>query len=967
MASISRRDTLKSLAAATTAGTALGQNAPIPPDSDDTPPVYQSGWAGTRDRRWIDGDVWANPMEDWRIEGGRAVCESSRGRRTLHLTSHRVTDPAAGLTMRVKVTRLQAGKPGRDCVGFLLGVQSELGDTQSNTFTMGGVVVGYGNGQLHIGNQTKKLPGDQPINPLELVVSVRSVEDGCLVHLSLNYPGGEGHPGGEGSFEKVLPASRLIGNVALTCNFDQAPGSGGGSTFAFSDWNVSGKAMTATGDELGMILWTMYTVDQRGDSATLRLQAMMPPVGPGDNQTVMLELQGDAASTHRGMIEPDSGTALFVIEDWDARRAVPYVVTYEEFHLYGEPTKHRYSGTIATAPADRPFKLAALTCQKDYAFPYKPVRDNLLKLEPDLVYFSGDQLYEDHGGYGLVREPAEAAIENYKRKFYMFGWAFRDVMRDRPTICIPDDHDVFQGNYWGEGGAAMEVGPGDGGASSRGGYREPVRMVNAVHKTCAGHHPPPVAPDACVRGMSTYFGELKYGGVHFAILADRQFKSGPEKVDTGRGRADHVLDPDVELMSLDQPGLELLGKEQEAFLERFAGDDSPIKVVLSQTVLAGVATHHGGYDSYLRADLDSGGWPQTPRNRAVALLRDAKALHINGDQHLTTLVQYGIDQPRDAGWSFCVPAIAAGYPRWWRPDEMGMEHTDRPEHGLPNTGQYLDAFGNLAYVYAVGNPQVGKAPNRYDQAHEKGSGLGWVLIDPEARTYEIHAYKFLSDPTDSSADNEFPGWPLTLTVADNAGGNVGGNGFVSLFDGETLDGWIGAVDDYQVVDGAIQCRQGRGGNLLTEKEYGDFEVRLQFKLPPAGNNGLAIRSPIGGNAAYNAMTELQVLDTEHPKYKNIDPRQRHGSAYGMVAAELGHLKPTGRWNDQTVRVVGSTIRVTLNGHVILDCDLDDVTEFMADSPHPGKDRTRGHFGFAGHNDPVQFRGIEIREVQNQGA
>ena len=111
----------------------------------------------------------------------------------------------------------------------------------------------------------------------------------------------------------------------------------------------------------------------------------------------------------------------------------------------------------------------------------------MTKLDPDLIYFSGDQLYESHGGYGLIRDPAEPAILNYLRKFYMFGWAFREAMKDRPTICIADDHDVFQGNIWGEGGAPMQIDAG--GASSNGGYREPARMVNVVHKTNAAHHP----------------------------------------------------------------------------------------------------------------------------------------------------------------------------------------------------------------------------------------------------------------------------------------------------------------------------------------------------------------------------------------------------------------------------------------------------------------------------------------------
>jgi hypothetical protein len=187
-------------------------------------------------------------------------------------------------------------------------------------------------------------------------------------------------------------------------------------------------------------------------------------------------------------------------------------------------------------------------------------------------------------------------------------------------------------------------------------------------------------------------------------------------------------------------------------------------------------------------------------------------------------------------------------------------------------------------------------------------------------------------------------------------------GFKSLFNGKDLSGWQGSVDNYQVVDGAIQCKAGKGGMLLTEKEYSNFVARLEFKLPPGGNNGLAIRSPGNGDPAYAAMCELQVLDSEHPKYANLDQRQYHGSAYGMTAAHRGYLREAGQWNFQEVTVNGSEIKVELNGNVILTTDLSKVTEFMADRPHPGKDRTSGFFGFAGHNDPVSFRNVSIKEL-----
>lgn len=190
------------------------------------------------------------------------------------------------------------------------------------------------------------------------------------------------------------------------------------------------------------------------------------------------------------------------------------------------------------------------------------------------------------------------------------------------------------------------------------------------------------------------------------------------------------------------------------------------------------------------------------------------------------------------------------------------------------------------------------------------------------------------------------------------------DGYTSLFDGKTLDGWAGAVDHYEVVDGAIRCKPGKGGVLRTKGDYADFIAKLEFKLPPGGNNGLAIRYPGQGDAAYAGMCELQVLDTEDPKYEKLDPRQAHGSAYGMAAAARGYLRPTGEWNFEQVTVVGSTIKVELNGNLILDTDLSTIKEYLANTPHPGKELTHGYFGFAGHNDPVEFRRIRIKELSS---
>ena len=185
-------------------------------------------------------------------------------------------------------------------------------------------------------------------------------------------------------------------------------------------------------------------------------------------------------------------------------------------------------------------------------------------------------------------------------------------------------------------------------------------------------------------------------------------------------------------------------------------------------------------------------------------------------------------------------------------------------------------------------------------------------------------------------------------------------GLESIFNGENFDGWAGAVDNYLIKDGYVQCKPDSGGNLFTKQEYGDFHVRFEFALPPKGNNGLAIRYPGEGDTAYVGMCELQILGEDYPG--DLDPRQFHGSAYGMCAATRGYLRETGQWNFQEVIVRGSTIKVELNGSIILDCDLSKVTDYLADRKHPGKERTKGHFGFAGHNSPVKFRNIFIKRL-----
>src|SRR5829696_4565308 len=196
-------------------------------------------------------------------------------------------------------------------------------------------------------------------------------------------------------------------------------------------------------------------------------------------------------------------------------------------------------------------------------------------------------------------------------------------------------------------------------------------------------------------------------------------------------------------------------------------------------------------------------------------------------------------------------------------------------------------------------------------------------------------------------------------------------GFTALFDGKTLTGWklmAKRGEGYGVKDGVIYAAKGGGGNLYTEKEYGDFVFRFEFKLEEGSNNGLGIRAPLEGDAAYVGM-ELQILDdsTAEKKYGKLRPAQFHGSVYDVIPARrekdaAGALKPVGEWNSQEVACQGRNVKVTLNGKVIVDANRNDVTDGAVLMKHPGLLRDRGHIGFLGHNDYVEFRNIRILEM-----
>jgi len=192
------------------------------------------------------------------------------------------------------------------------------------------------------------------------------------------------------------------------------------------------------------------------------------------------------------------------------------------------------------------------------------------------------------------------------------------------------------------------------------------------------------------------------------------------------------------------------------------------------------------------------------------------------------------------------------------------------------------------------------------------------------------------------------------------------SGFTEIFNGENLEGWLGNKESYRAESGmiVIDPQGGGGGNLYTEREYGDFALRFEFQLTPGANNGLGIHTPLEGDAAYVGK-EIQILDNTAEKYAELKEYQFHGSVYGVIPAKQGYLKPVGEWNRQEVIVKHPYIKVILNGETILEGDYLKASEdgTLDHKEHPGLKRDHGHIAFLGHGDVVRFKNIRIKELK----
>ncbi|HSW46772.1 MAG TPA: hypothetical protein VLM89_14520 [Phycisphaerae bacterium] len=495
-----------------------------------------------------------------------------------------------------------------------------------------------------------------------------------------------------------------------------------------------------------VICFALYTVHK----GVLKLSAQLYPLKEGETRKVRLEVkrnQGrdtgaapDAGVTSdwervaEAPVDETGWLATFRVENWDAGRSVPYRVVHA-----GGAT---FEGLIRHDPVDKDeIVVAAFTCNSNTdRGPRLDIVANVRHQDPDLLVFSGDQSY-DH--------------KQHTAAWLVFGTQFRDIIRDRPTITFPDDHDIGQGNLWGQGGKRALL---QGGAD--GGYLMPADYVNMVQRAQTSHLPDPRDPTPVAQGITVYYTSLIVGGIDFAIIEDRKWKTGPAGLLAHDGpRPDHIADPHYDRAAIDVPEAQILGERQIRFLrdwgQEWAG--AVMKTVLSQTIFAGGAHIHGRHNNRVAADLDSNGWPQSGRAAALREMRRCFALHIAGDQHLPTVIYHGVNDWEDAVWSFCVPPIVNYYGRWWWPLEPPLNHD--LANALPFTGRYFDGFGNKLTMLAYANP----TPDNHNAA-----GYGLVRFRKSTREVTFECWPRHVDVTRPEA-RQFSGWPITINQLDNYG------------------------------------------------------------------------------------------------------------------------------------------------------------------------------------------------------
>lgn len=579
----------------------------------------QSRWNQWPDMEWVGPRFWGNRLQDWQIRDGQAQCSVSSRNRTLHCLTHQLHDETGRVSTSVKIDLLNRSGSVNDYIGFRLGAKAKddpvpvgFDDYRRAAVFGEGLDAGVtADGHLFIGS-TK---GKQSIDLSRAVrLEFEAEPRGKAYQATLTIVDEKsGRRLNRLSTDEIAPED-LTGNLALVSHFQSQEDKTDSASVRFSGWTIGGDKLTGDPEQVfGPICFAQYTLDR----GLLNMTAQLAPVEAIEGHRVELHIKeaGRWQTVQQTTVHPMARTAHFRLEEWDRKEDTPYQIQLE-LPLPGRTEEYYYEGTLAADPAaaDK-LKTAVFSCNSHYGFPNTEVVKHVAKHRPDMAVFLGDQIYESHGGFGVQRSPVEKASLDFLRKWYMFGWSYREIFRHIPSAFIPDDHDVYHGNVWGQGGKDAPTDQGWGyAAQDRGGYKMPPEWVNMVQRAQTSHLPDPYDPTPVRQDIGVYYTDWTYGGISYAILEDRKFKTAPKNVLPEEANVVNgfIQNRDFDIKKYYDIDAELLGERQLKFLEHWSADWSngtQMKAVLSQTNFCTLTTLPEG--SIIDNDCTQASHPRT--------------------------------------------------------------------------------------------------------------------------------------------------------------------------------------------------------------------------------------------------------------------------------------------------------------------------------------------------------------------
>ena len=824
---------------------------------------FSDDWDSLPNQVWAGPGYWANRLQDWEVQGNRVQCiRGNRDRLTLHRPGTSIRGNGEDFSLSVR-TGINTGSSSSDSrSGFLLGAGPSLDwraallvqDGLGRDFglflglTGGGnlVIEDYSTGAVTARATSAVTGGFAQSTRLELDATYH--EGPGTYTLALTAFNASETQVGAVSFE--VPSDRVLGAFGLLTHRGTSS-----ATHWYDSFSGTGSALNPEPDRHLAIIGAMHTLSK----GTLKITAQLPPLSLANSPTVALDTWNGASWSQIATAPVDntdnlsSYTATFVVPGWNDAVDTDY-----RLRVNIDGSDYEWTGTVRRDPVEKEeISIAMTTCQRindgnaqNNGFDWSPVMvwhphpqsfAHIAKHQPDVLLAHGDQLYEPQPTNKDTSSAKNRQLD-FLYKWNLWMLQVRELAREIPTVAIPDDHDIYQGNLWGEGGIATSD-------ESTGGYIEPADWVRMVERCHASNLPDPdpynpvQPPPPVAQGIGVYFTGMTYGRLGFAILEDRKFKTGPN----GSGS-----------IPLDQQFL--LGDRQKDFLrewnEDWAGQD--LKLVVSQSPLGNLNTHASQGYTFRLNDRDAHGWPTHRRNEAWRLWRASRMFQLAGDQHLGTIAHHGADGPRDAGLSFAAPAMANFFPRIFDPlnNSSGTTSTQSPYTGdyfFDGNGTLPDgvtpnltandphhfailASGNSAEYY---QQTTGVNPPNY---HDRAPGYGITRVNRTTREVTFECWPIYADPEFPQTGSQYADWPQTFRQTDN--------------DGRVPTGYLPVIDSLWRTNPVVRVFDEASGELIHA-----MRVRGSRYRPPVYDNALSYRVEVAyGDEAvsetYNSQTAL---------------------------------------------------------------------------------------------------------------